>query len=50
MAYDIYQLHNQIETIMKKGATEGASEIRLIAQHLETNLNEIRGVENTPET
>ena len=41
MIYDIYQLSGQIDTLVKKGSAESATQIRSIAEQLKTNLTEI---------
>ena len=41
MIYDIYQLSGQIDTLVKKGSAESATQIRSIAAQLKTNLTEI---------
>ena len=41
MIYDIYQLSSQIDTLVKKGSAESATQIRSIAEQLKTNLTEI---------
>ena len=41
MIYDIYQLSSQIDTLVKKGSAESATQIRSIAKQLKTNLTEI---------
>ena len=41
MIYDIYQLSNEIDTLVKKGSAESATQIRSIAEQLKTNLTEI---------
>ena len=41
MIYDIYQLSGQIDTLVKKGSAESATQIRSIAEQLKTNLKDI---------
>ena len=41
MLYDIYKLNNEVQEIAKLGS-EGASEIRTIADQLEKTLGELR--------
>ena len=41
MIYDIYQLSGQIDTLVKKGSAESATQIRSIAEQLKTNLTDI---------
>ena len=41
MIYDIYQLSGQIDTLVKKGSAESATQIRSIAEQLKTNLTKI---------